>query len=372
MIGNQIEFYLRGTSQPQTGAALVLILSAFLLVLMAYYLYTTAPGAARVERGARTWPARWSGGAHVAVHLWSLVPVLIAVRISFNAGRSRSMFQGFSFRWYWEDPSVGVARRRPADGAAQHACMLAALYDADRRALGAALAIGLARWRGRVATREQPHAAPARHARDRARRGPVPRVHRALHGRARAASPRSCSATSRSRSRSSSSSSAAGCCPSAASTRRRRATSAPPPSRRSDWCCCRCSGRRSSPASIVVFATSIDDFVISSFLSTDASNETVPMKIYSSAPRRLDAGAQRPGHHHPCHHPGAHGLGVRRTAAVAGPRRRRTGDPGRRRRPHRSTPERPPGPDHDRWAGSRSLWRAEPAQRFDDPGGDPR
>ena len=41
MIGNQIEFYLRGTSQPQIGAALVLILSAFLLVLMAYYLVTT-------------------------------------------------------------------------------------------------------------------------------------------------------------------------------------------------------------------------------------------------------------------------------------------------------------------------------------------
>ena len=41
MIGNQIEFYLRGTSQPQVGAALVLILSALLLVLMAYYLVTT-------------------------------------------------------------------------------------------------------------------------------------------------------------------------------------------------------------------------------------------------------------------------------------------------------------------------------------------
>ncbi len=41
MIGNQIEFFLRGTSQPQVGAALVLILSGFLLVLMAYYLVTT-------------------------------------------------------------------------------------------------------------------------------------------------------------------------------------------------------------------------------------------------------------------------------------------------------------------------------------------
>ncbi len=34
---------------------------------------------------------------------------------------------------------------------------------------------------------------------------------------------------------------------------------------------------------IVVFATSVDDFVISSFLSTGASSETVPIKIYSSA-----------------------------------------------------------------------------------------
>jgi ABC-type spermidine/putrescine transport system permease subunit I len=41
MVGNQIENYLLGTSQPQTGASLVLVLMAFLFVLMAYYLYTT-------------------------------------------------------------------------------------------------------------------------------------------------------------------------------------------------------------------------------------------------------------------------------------------------------------------------------------------
>ncbi len=34
---------------------------------------------------------------------------------------------------------------------------------------------------------------------------------------------------------------------------------------------------------MVVFATSVDDFVISSFLSTGASTETVPIKIYSTA-----------------------------------------------------------------------------------------
>jgi ABC-type spermidine/putrescine transport system permease subunit I len=42
MVGNQIEFYLRGTSQPQTGASLVVVLMVFLMVAMAYYLITIA------------------------------------------------------------------------------------------------------------------------------------------------------------------------------------------------------------------------------------------------------------------------------------------------------------------------------------------
>jgi ABC-type spermidine/putrescine transport system permease subunit I len=42
MVGNQIEFFLRGTSQPQTGASLVIILMLFLMVAMAYYLVTIA------------------------------------------------------------------------------------------------------------------------------------------------------------------------------------------------------------------------------------------------------------------------------------------------------------------------------------------
>jgi spermidine/putrescine transport system permease protein len=50
MLGNQIEFYLRGTSQPQTGASLVLILSAMLLVLMTYYLVVTV----RAQRAVAT------------------------------------------------------------------------------------------------------------------------------------------------------------------------------------------------------------------------------------------------------------------------------------------------------------------------------
>jgi ABC-type spermidine/putrescine transport system permease subunit I len=42
MVGNQIELYITRSQEPQKGAVLVLVLSALLLVLMAYYLVTTA------------------------------------------------------------------------------------------------------------------------------------------------------------------------------------------------------------------------------------------------------------------------------------------------------------------------------------------
>lgn len=50
MIGNQIEGYLLGTGQPQTGASLVLVLMAFLFVLMAYYLVVTLRQQRMAER----------------------------------------------------------------------------------------------------------------------------------------------------------------------------------------------------------------------------------------------------------------------------------------------------------------------------------
>src|SRR3712207_9377255 len=40
--------------------------------------------------------------------LWSLVPVAVAVLFGFNAGRSRSTWQGFSLRWYYQDPDLSV------------------------------------------------------------------------------------------------------------------------------------------------------------------------------------------------------------------------------------------------------------------------
>ena len=53
---------------------------------------------------------------------WSILPVAIAVWFSFNAGRSRSSWQGFSLRWYWQDPLLSVWRDPTCTGRCCTAC----------------------------------------------------------------------------------------------------------------------------------------------------------------------------------------------------------------------------------------------------------
>lgn len=78
---------------------------------------------------------------------WSIVPIAIAILFSFNAGKSRSVWQGFSTRWYWGDP--GSVLNDPAlRGALEQSLKLAALDMAFAVPLGVALALGLTRWRG--------------------------------------------------------------------------------------------------------------------------------------------------------------------------------------------------------------------------------
>lgn len=82
--------------------------------------------------------------------LWSIVPVVIAVVFSFNAGRSRSAWQGFSFRWYWGDPDLSVWHDPSLQSAMIQSLKLAALTMLIATPIGVALALGLARWRGRA------------------------------------------------------------------------------------------------------------------------------------------------------------------------------------------------------------------------------
>jgi spermidine/putrescine transport system permease protein len=80
---------------------------------------------------------------------WALVPVAIAILFSFNSGRSRSVWQGFSIRWWWGDPNLSIFHNSDYTHALVHSLELAALAMVIATPLGVMLALGLARWRGR-------------------------------------------------------------------------------------------------------------------------------------------------------------------------------------------------------------------------------
>jgi spermidine/putrescine transport system permease protein len=82
--------------------------------------------------------------------LWSLLPVIVAVRMSFNSGKSRSSFQPTSFRWYWGDPVASVWHDDSMHVVLGNTLRLAVLCMLLATPLGVALAIGLHRWKGRL------------------------------------------------------------------------------------------------------------------------------------------------------------------------------------------------------------------------------
>jgi spermidine/putrescine transport system permease protein len=80
---------------------------------------------------------------------WALLPVLLAILFSFNAGRSRSVWQGFSIRWWWGDPVQSIFHDPDYTSALKQSLRLAGLDMVIATPLGVLLALGLARWRGR-------------------------------------------------------------------------------------------------------------------------------------------------------------------------------------------------------------------------------
>jgi spermidine/putrescine transport system permease protein len=95
---------------------------------------------------------RFLGGFTWAYLAWSILPVLIAVLFSFNAGRSRSAWQGFSLRWYYQDPVLSVWHDPDLRTALFQTIRLAALTTVIAVPIGVAFAIGIDRWRRRTAT----------------------------------------------------------------------------------------------------------------------------------------------------------------------------------------------------------------------------
>lgn len=95
-------------------------------------------------------PPRVLLGVTILYLLWSLLPVLIAVLFSFNDGRSRTHWQGFSMRWYWGDPTHSVWHDATLHEALWHTMTLGVITTAITIPLGVLFALGVDKWHGRV------------------------------------------------------------------------------------------------------------------------------------------------------------------------------------------------------------------------------
>jgi spermidine/putrescine transport system permease protein len=83
---------------------------------------------------------------------WSLVPLVIAMMISFNSGRSRSSLQGLSFRWWWGDPTDSLWHDPDLHSAIFQTLRLSITTMLIAVPLGVLFAVGIDRWRGRLST----------------------------------------------------------------------------------------------------------------------------------------------------------------------------------------------------------------------------
>lgn len=90
-------------------------------------------------------------GVTIGYLLWSLLPVLVAVIFSFNSGRSRISWQGFSLRWWTQDPTDSLLNDAAMRTAMAQTYKLAILTVLIAVPLGTLFAIGIDRWRGRPA-----------------------------------------------------------------------------------------------------------------------------------------------------------------------------------------------------------------------------
>ena len=79
---------------------------------------------------------------------WTLIPVVEAVVFSFNQGRSVSQWQGFSLRWYTGDPNGSVLHSPALQQAIVQSLKLASITAIIAVPLGVAFAISIHHWRG--------------------------------------------------------------------------------------------------------------------------------------------------------------------------------------------------------------------------------
>jgi spermidine/putrescine transport system permease protein len=110
-------------------------------------------GLSRLRPRPNPWRHPWLLEGFTWLYLiWSLVPIALAVLFSFNNGKSQSVWQGFSWRWYFTDPVNSVLHSPPLQEAVIQTVKLAAYTTVIAVPLGVAFALGINRWRGATAS----------------------------------------------------------------------------------------------------------------------------------------------------------------------------------------------------------------------------
>ncbi|HUZ20525.1 MAG TPA: ABC transporter permease [Acidimicrobiales bacterium] len=112
-----------------------------------------APGWARSALWRNPWRHAWFLEGFTWLYLaWSILPIALAVLFSFNSGKSQSVWQGFSLRWYTSDPLNSVLHNPQLHQAVLQTLWLSLYTTLITVPLGVAFGIGIDRWRTRTST----------------------------------------------------------------------------------------------------------------------------------------------------------------------------------------------------------------------------
>jgi spermidine/putrescine transport system permease protein len=107
------------------------------------------PGGSRGNPWRRPWAMEGFTWLYIA---WSILPIAIAVLFSFNKGASQATWQGFSTKWYVGNQVTSVLNNPSLHEAVIQTLRLAVLTTLICVPLGVGFAIGIDRWRGRTST----------------------------------------------------------------------------------------------------------------------------------------------------------------------------------------------------------------------------
>jgi spermidine/putrescine transport system permease protein len=107
----------------------------------------------RGRPGGNPWRRPWAMEGFTWLYVvWSIVPIAIAVLFSFNKGASQATWQGFSTKWYVGNQVTSVLHNPSLHQAVIQTLVLAVLTTVICVPIGVCFAIGIDRWRTRIST----------------------------------------------------------------------------------------------------------------------------------------------------------------------------------------------------------------------------